>query len=213
MRKATAKGLSWLLFAAGLTLAGIGTYDYYSAHEAQRNAARNWHPDTTASGSTPDTSAEEPVPKTLPESKRKPARPMPYFDPYHAGDTVAKLRLPRLATTLFVVEGTDQADLRKGPGHMPGTALPGVNGNCVIAGHRDTHFRALEGIQKGDQVELETKYGHFRYQVKSMEIVSPTDVSSLYPTDHAVLHLITCYPFRYVGHAPKRMVVEASLER
>ena len=96
---------------------------------------------------------------------------------------------------------------------MPGTALPGVAGNCVIAGHRDTHFRALEGIRKGDEVELETKYGKFRYEVQSLTIVSPTNVSSLHPTKTAVLHLITCYPFQYVGHAPKRMVIEAALQR
>jgi len=96
---------------------------------------------------------------------------------------------------------------------MPGTALPGAEGNCVIAGHRDTHFRPLESVREGDEVELETKYGTFRYRIRSMEVVSPTNVASLLPTDDAVLHLITCYPFRYVGHAPKRMVIEAELLR
>jgi len=96
---------------------------------------------------------------------------------------------------------------------MPGTALPGVAGNCVIAGHRDTHFRLLEQIHEGDEVELDTHYGNFRYRVRSMEVVSPNDVASLQPTDNGVLHLITCYPFHFVGHAPKRMVIEAELER
>jgi len=195
---------SWLLLIAGLSLTGLGVYDYYASKMAQSEAGREW----SAQGN-----AEEPVPRSLPQPEQKSARPQPYFDPYKVGDTVAKLRLPGLETPLFVIEGTDQKELKKGPGHMPGTALPGVDGNCVIAGHRDTHFRALEGIKKGDEIELETKYGTFRYQVRSMEVVLPTNVNSLYPTNDAVLHLITCYPFRYVGHAPKRMVIEATLAR
>jgi len=178
-------------------LAGLGVYDYYVASQGQQEAGKDWKSDTDE---------EEPVPPPAKSSKT-----MPYYDPYRLGETVARLTLPRLQQALFVVEGTDQKELRKGPGHMPGTALPGVKGNCVIAGHRDTHFRALEGIRKGDEVELETKYGHFRYQVRSMEVVSPTNVKSLSPTPDAVLHLITCYPFQYVGHAPKRMVIEAAL--
>jgi sortase A len=189
--------ISWLLIVIGVLLAGFGAYDYYTANVAQSEAAKEW---------TSPSDSEEPVPQKLP------ANPLPYYDPYRLGETVAKLRLPRLDKTLFVVEGTDQKDLRKGPGHMPGTALPGVAGNCVIAGHRDTHFRALEGIRKGDEVELETKYGRFRYQVRSLEVVSPTNVNSLHPTKNAVLHLITCYPFQYVGHAPQRMVIEADLK-
>jgi sortase A len=200
--------LSWLLIVVGLALAGFGAYEYYSAEVAQSEAAREW---------TSESNAEEPVPQALPAkplpSKPLPSKPLPYYDPYRLGETVAKLKLPRLDTTLFVVEGTDQKELKKGPGHMPGTALPGVAGNCVIAGHRDTHFRALEGIRKGDEVELETKYGSFRYLVRSLEVVSPTNISSLYPTKNAVLHLVTCYPFQYVGHAPQRMVVEAELKR
>jgi sortase A len=119
--------------------------------------------------------------------------------------------VPRLNTTLYVVEGTDQSDLKKGPGHMPVTALPGIDGNCVIAGHRDTHFRPLENIRKGDEVELDTRYGTYRYKVRSMQVVLPTNVAALRPTHAAVLHLITCYPFHYMGHAPQRMVVEAEL--
>ncbi|HEY3834917.1 MAG TPA: class D sortase [Bryobacteraceae bacterium] len=186
-----------------MSLAGFGAYQYYESKLAQSEAAQDWNTESQA---------EEPVPQQLPSPpEEKSPKWVPYYDPYKPGETVAKLRLPHLNTPLFVVEGTDQQELKKGPGHMPGTALPGVNGNCVIAGHRDTHFRALEGIQKGDEVEIETKYGRFRYQVESMNVVLPTDVSSLYPTKDAELHLITCYPFKFVGHAPKRMVIEARL--
>ena len=197
-----ARTTSWLLIIAGLTLAGYGVYDYYTSKLGQEKVEQEWNSEGSAV-------EEQPVPDKLP----KPAERHAYFDPYHLGDPVAKLSLPRLDATLFVIEGTDQKELRKGPGHMPGTALPGVDGNCVIAGHRDTHFRVLQGIRKGDEVELDTKYGKFHYKVRSMEVVSPTNVASLMPTDQAVLHLITCYPFNYIGHAPKRMVIEAALQQ
>jgi len=186
--------ISWLLITAGLLLTGYGAYYYYLSQQGQNQARQEW-------------ATEEPVPV------RPPATPQRYFNPYRLGDPVAKLRFTRLATTLYVIEGTDQNDLKKGPGHMPGTALPGVAGNCVIAGHRDTHFRLLEQIHQGDEVQLDTHYGSFRYKVRSLEVVSPTNVASLRPTPDAVLHLITCYPFNYVGHAPKRMVIEADLEK
>lgn len=199
--------LSWLLVVCGILLVSYGGYDFYTAQMAQREAAKEWTslPVTPQQPGADD--AEQPVPDKSPSGIH------PYFDPFRPGETVAKLKLPRLKTPLYVVEGTDQQELRKGPGHMPGTALPGVQGNCVIAGHRDTHFRALQGIHKGDEVQIETKYGRFRYQVQSTTIVSPTDVASLYPTRTGVLHLVTCYPFEYIGHAPKRMIVEATLLR
>lgn len=183
---------SWLLIMAGSFLTGYGAYEYYLSQQGQDEAQEKW---------------EQPVPSSLPT-------PVPhYFNPYKLGDPVAKLRVPKLDRTLYVVEGTDQRDLQKGPGHMPGTALPGVAGNCVIAGHRDTHFRLLSQVEIGDEVELDTHYGSFRYKIQSMEIVLPTNVASLRPTHDAVLHLITCYPFNFVGHAPKRMVIEAALEK
>lgn len=127
------------------------------------------------------------------------------------GDTVAKLIIPRLNAELYVVEGDDAADLRRGPGHLEGTAMPGDPGNCVIAGHRDTHFRVLRQIRRGDSVILESHRGRFVYRVRSMEVVSPEDTDSLQPSSSPVLHLITCYPFYYVGAAPRRMIVEAQL--
>jgi sortase A len=128
------------------------------------------------------------------------------------GDLVAKLSIPRLGTELYVFEGTDVNELRLGPGHMSGTALPGAKGNCVIAGHRDTHFRALKDIHQGDDIVLETKRGRFVYTVGATAIVLPTNTSSLEPARSAVLNLITCYPFYYLGNAPKRFVVTAKLQ-
>src|SRR5262249_41500450 len=117
----------------------------------------------------------------------------------------------RLNTELYVVEGDGTAELRRGPGHLVGTAMPGADGNCVIAGHRDTHFRVLKDIREGDDIVLQTDGGQFLYRVRRTEIVAPEDTSALRPTTAAALNLITCYPFYYVGAAPKRFVVEARL--
>jgi sortase A len=125
---------------------------------------------------------------------------------------VAKLLIPRLGTSLYVVEGTDDRDLKRGPGHLTGSVMPGADGNCVIAGHRDTHFSVLKNIQKGDQIVLERAGKTFRYRVDGLQIVTPDNTESLQPTKDAVLHLITCYPFHYIGAAPKRFIVHAELE-
>lgn len=185
--------ISWLLIVIGVLLTGYGGYQYYLSRLGQEQAQEQFAKE------------EEPVPPIAPGP--------PLYDPYKLGDPVAKLSVPRLDRTLYVIEGTDQRDLKKGPGHMPGTALPGAAGNCVIAGHRDTHFRLLSQVKVGDEVDLETRYGAFRYRIRSMHVVLPTNVSSLQPTKDPVLHLVTCYPFYYVGHAPKRMVIEAVLEK
>ena len=89
--------------------------------------------------------------------------------------------------------------------------MPGSRGNCVIAGHRDTHFRALKDIRNGDDILLQTDDGSFLYRVNSTSVVPPSDTRSLQPTRDAVLNLITCYPFYYAGAAPQRYVVEATL--
>jgi len=93
-----------------------------------------------------------------------------------------------------------------------GTVLPGEDGNCVIAGHRDTHFRVLRNIRTGDEILLDRNGREFRYRVDDTTIVTPDNTSSLQPTGDAVLNLITCYPFYFVGSAPKRFIVHASLE-
>ena len=90
--------------------------------------------------------------------------------------------------------------------------MPGQPGNCIIAAHRDTHFRVLKDILPGDRIVLETREGQYTYRVKSTRIVLPTDTESLQPTRDAELHLITCYPFYYVGNAPKRFIVQAGLD-
>ncbi|HEY3170962.1 MAG TPA: class D sortase [Thermoanaerobaculia bacterium] len=131
---------------------------------------------------------------------------------YPFGQPIAKLRIPIAEMDWVVFGGTDDATLEKGPGHVPGTAMPGQDGppqNCVITAHRDAHFRHLGWLRKGHLIELETPAGTKRYRVVSREIVTPKTVRVLDPTPKPRLTLITCYPFTYIGSAPERLVVVA----
>jgi sortase A len=125
------------------------------------------------------------------------------------GSIVAKLAIPRLGLESMVVEGVDAKDLRRGPGHIPGTPLPGEGGNVGIAGHRDGFFRPLRAIRKDDLIQVTTSRGEDEYKVVYTEIVTPSDVQVLYPTGGDSLTLVTCYPFSYIGAAPNRFIVRA----
>lgn len=132
----------------------------------------------------------------------------PSFRPA-AGEAVGRLEVPRLGLDLVVFEGVSKATLRKGPGHLPGTAWPGApdeSGNCVITGHRDTFFRRLVDVRKGDIVRFRGPSGISTYRLIERRIVRPRDVSVAAPTRDARLTLITCYPFSWTGSAPYRLV-------
>jgi sortase A len=121
------------------------------------------------------------------------------------------MEIPRLHLSVVILEGTAPKTLRVAAGHINGTALPGTAGNICIAAHRDTLFRPLREVQPQDAIIITTTYGTFRYIVDMVEIVSPSDVRVLRPTTDQELTLITCYPFTYVGPAPKRLAVHARL--
>lgn len=125
------------------------------------------------------------------------------------GSYLFQLSFPRQEATFDVVEGTTAKALRKGPGHLEGSAMPGKSGNTVIAGHRDTHFRVLKDVVVGDEILIDAAAKSYRYRIVEAKIVSPKDVRSLRPESDAVITLITCYPFYYVGPAPQRFVVRA----
>ena len=109
----------------------------------------------------------------------------------------------------IIVEGTSGRALRRAVGHITGTALPGETGNVVVAGHRDTFFRALRNIREDDEVTLTTPDGAYRYRVDSIAVVEPEDTQVLSDSGESVLTLVTCYPFYFVGPAPQRFVVRA----
>ena len=122
---------------------------------------------------------------------------------------IGRLEIPRLLLSDVVVEGVDRTTLQRAVGHIPGTALPGHAGNVGLAGHRDTFFRSLKDVKIKDEVQLSTLAGNFNYEVESLRVVDPDNVGVLAPSGHNVLTLVTCYPFYFVGPAPKRWIVTA----
>ena len=130
-----------------------------------------------------------------------------------SAEPLAVLRIPKVHLEVPVLEGTDEFTLNRGVGRIAGTARPGQGGNIGIAGHRDGFFRPLKDISAGDSIELVTTSGTDRYAVDRVRITSPADVSALRPRAEPSLTLVTCYPFYFVGPAPKRYVVEASLKQ
>ena len=122
---------------------------------------------------------------------------------------IGRIVIPRLLLSAMVVEGVDKTTLRRVVGHIPGTALPGQPGNVVLAGHRDTLFRPLKDLRIKDEIQFSTLNGDFQYVVESLLIVEPENVGVLAPSAENMLTLVTCYPFFYIGAAPKRFVVRA----
>ena len=126
-----------------------------------------------------------------------------------APGVIGELDIPRLKLSTVVVEGDDGATLEVAVGHLPDTPLPWQTGNSALAGHRDTCFRALEGVRLGDEIRLATLHGEFRYRVERTLVVEPDDLSVLEPSPKPSLTLITCFPFSYIGNAPHRFIVQA----
>jgi sortase A len=126
-----------------------------------------------------------------------------------ADGLIGRIEIPRLLVSVAVVEGVGKTTLRRAVGHIPGTVLPGQAGNVGLAGHRDTFFRPLKDVKIKDEIQVSTLQGNFEYQVVSLKIVDPDDVGVLASSGENVLTLVTCYPFYYVGPAPKRWIVRA----
>jgi sortase A len=129
------------------------------------------------------------------------------------GTPLAELSIPRIGLSAVVLQGSDEHTLRVGVGHIETTPLPGESGNVAIAGHRDSFFRPLRNVQIGDDIWLNTPKAPAHYRVSSFRVVNPSEVSVIDPSTDAVLTLVTCYPFYFVGSAPDRFIVRASLVR
>jgi sortase A len=128
------------------------------------------------------------------------------------GDAVAIINIAKIGVHKAVVEGVGVPDLKKGPGHYPGTPLPGQPGNAAIAGHRTTYgapFYRLDEVHPGDEITITTRQGSYLYQVDKQLVVKPSDVSVVAPTTEARLTLTTCNP-RF--SAAQRLVVSAVLK-
>lgn len=212
------RGLAWArraLFLLGMT--GICIYGYSVAQESIYQAYANWAFDQEIAGRSAtffDYLRRLTGIKRVPDSPTagRPTTPA-RIERLTPGELVGRVRIPRLNLSAVVLEGVDDATLRRSAGHVPSTALPGDVGNFSIAAHRDTLFRPLKDIRPGDEVQFSTPQKDLVFRVVSTRIVMPTDVSVLAPQgDQRLLTMITCYPFYYVGSAPQRFIVTARLE-
>ena len=125
------------------------------------------------------------------------------------GALIGRIKIPRVGVSAIVLHGIDKKTLRRGVGHIPGTPLPEHGGNVGLAAHRDSFFRGLKEIRQNDTIELTTLDGTFEYKVQWTKIVTPQDTYVLDDAGKPSLTLVTCYPFYYVGSAPKRFIVRA----
>ena len=211
------RATEWIFLLAGL--AALDVYVWVNTSTLLDQGYQDWAFDETMRGLQPTvkgfvadeiywlfgghTKIETEVPQQKLEPVPREKAPLPE-------QLLGRLSIPRLKVTAMVREGADSATLRRAVGHIPGTALPGHPGNVALAGHRDTFFRALRNIQKDDKIDFETESGTYQYVVESTKIVAPRDVGVLAASRDKVLTLVTCYPFYYVGSAPKRFIVRAT---
>jgi sortase A len=202
----------WLLVeraawtVAVVCLAGSATAYLAGVAGSRRDLARfsamqavQPHPDRAAKAAQPDQSLWSP--------ERIAAWQKSLADP--APEPLAVLRIPRIQIEVAVLPGTDEFVLNRAVGYIEGTAQPGTDGNCGIAGHRDGFFRGLKDIAVGDVLELETLQGKETYRIERTWIVEPEDVSVLDRTATRSVTLVTCYPFYFIGSAPRRFIVRA----
>jgi sortase A len=213
----------WIFLLLGL--AALDCYVWINTASVLDQAYQDWAFDQTLRGLTPSvggfvreeasrlSSGPKPDSETAPEvsvlPNESPRGEQPEAPP-EPRSVIGRLDIPRLNLSVMVREGADERTLSRAVGHIPGTALPGKIGNVGLAGHRDTFFRALRNIREDDTIDLETTRGMYHYIVKSTKIVTPRDVSVLEASGGETLTLVTCYPFYYVGSAPKRFIVHAA---
>jgi sortase A len=209
-----------LLLLNGIAALGYCAYVYTDAKVYE--AYENWSLDQQAQGNAPGVMAflrdKTPLHYVLPgsdihsniaEAGRSTNVPG-HSRSVTPRELIGRIIIPRLGVQGIVKEGVDDKTLRRAVGHVPGTAMPGEDGNVGLAAHRDTFFRGLKDVRKGDRIRIETSDGNYEYQVDSIRIVQPNDVEVLASTrDHRALTLVTCYPFYYVGNAPRRFIVRA----
>ena len=192
--------LGWLerlLVAVGVVCLGYHVYISGEARQFQREQTAAFESELDPAGSV---ASETPAALEAPAAPETPAL---------GAGVLALLDIPRLGISTPVRSGDDTGTLEIAVGHLPDTSKPWEDGNSAFAAHRDGLFRPLRNIRVGDEVRVRTLEGEFTYRVREIKIVLPTDLSVLAPGDGPRLTLITCYPFDFVGSAPKRFIVHA----
>ena len=199
-RRATVRWLERILFL--IAFACLGYYAYVVVEARLYQAMENRELDAILASAPPPVAPGPPLSTSAPRPRPRP-RPA-------QGSVIGRIEIPRLGVSTIVRAGTDARTLQLAVGHIPGTALPGEDGNVGLAGHRDTFFRRLRNIRPDDEIRVVTPNGTYVYRVQRTNVVQPRDVWVLDPTSQPTLTLVTCYPFSYIGSAPQRFIVRAS---
>lgn len=201
-------GILLLLFVA-YQLWGTGIY----TARAQNQLEKDFQSQLADAGVTPTTIPTRTTASTAPTATTTTTLPAVAAPDPADGDVLAHLVIPKIGVDTYVVQGTTDGDLRKGPGHYPATPFPGQAGNSAIAGHRTTYgapFGELDSLDAGDELQVTTVQGDFTYRVYDKVIVTPDtgEVLEADPAKPAVLTLTTCHP-KY--SAQQRLVIKAEL--
>jgi sortase A len=178
--------ISPALVVVGVVLLGYVAGQYWGMYRSQKNLEGEWQ-------------------------RQAATMSVPGKAPISPDQLLTRLQIPKIQMDAIVVEGASRRELSEGPGHMKQTAQPGETGNAVITAHRDTFFRHIYELNKGDQIQVRRSGRTFTYEVTGKRIVMPEDISVINPTNNPQLTLITCYPTYYIGPAPKRLVVFSKL--
>jgi sortase A len=127
------------------------------------------------------------------------------------GDPLGKISIPRIGISAIIQEGIDERTLRLAVGHFPESPTPGKAGTVALAGHRDTFFRGLARVRLNDLIQIESTGRTYKYKVIRTYVVKASDLNVLRSSSQSDLTLITCFPFRYIGPAPERFIVQSRL--
>jgi LPXTG-site transpeptidase (sortase) family protein len=119
------------------------------------------------------------------------------------------ITFPRIGIKRYVIPGATKQNLKRGPTWLRDTVEPGEVGNCIIAGHRDSHFGFLRHVRRGDTIKVSRQGRVATYKIESIYIVDSSNRQPLMKHDGKRLTLITCFPFSFIGSAPQRMIVQA----
>lgn len=177
-----------IFMVLGVLLLGYVSAEYYTMWREQKRLTQEWEQYNSKPAQTAD-------------AKTTPAQ----------DDGLVRVVIPKIDVDAIVVEGASHKQLKIGPGRIKTTAIPGENGNSVITAHRDTFFRHVYELTKGDQILIRRKGEILKFEVTGKKIVRPDDLSVLKQTPDPTLTLITCYPTYYIGPAPERLVVTSKL--
>lgn len=200
-----------MIFIAGITLLAYYVFEIWHTQKSIDDALQDWDKQHLSLVGLEGLNQQNVVERDneLPPTDYVNALSAPLLA--KKGEVIGKLTLERLQKSHPIIEGTDTDQLTKGVGNYTASVFPGDKGNAILAGHRDSVFRKLGELKPDDQISVETLSGTFTYLITGSKIVEVEDTSVFLSSEFSTMTLITCYPFHYVGNAPKRYLLFAKL--